>query len=101
MNCQGKMSLGMVALLTATVFIGLGIGVVAYQSTSLIESPTSTTASVSVDTGPESVTVTVHDLGIYNKIQIQHQDSMEVLRQPGERQILYDDSVDESTGGGR
>lgn len=92
MDCKGTLNFGKVALLAATLVIGMGIGIVGYQSSMVLESPATTTASVSIDTGQESVTVNVHDLGVYDKILIQHQSEETVVRHPQEQQVLYNSS---------
>lgn len=71
-----------VALLVAVVFIGICIGIVALQATSILDT-ISPAESISIENNSSQVNITVDKMGNYDKIEIQLDSKTKTITETG------------------
>lgn len=79
LDCNGELNMGAVILLTAVLFLGISIGVVAVHTSGFLSQPSATSAAISVQDDGGQVTVDVYDFGEYDRIEVSYGNTTQVL----------------------
>jgi len=83
-DSKAELNLGAVILLTATLFLGISIGVLAVHTSGILSGGPDATSAISVQDDGSEFTVAVYDMGEYSKIQIEYNKNTEYVEREGE-----------------
>lgn len=76
--------MGAVILLTATLFIGISIGVFAVHTTGFLDKPNAANTALSIQEDGDIVSVSVYDFGTYDRVEITYNNRTQLLERTGE-----------------
>lgn len=81
---KAELNMGAVILLSATLFIGISIGVLAVHTSGILGDTKATTAALSVQDQGSEFTISVYDMGDFNRITFSYNNEIKSIKRSSE-----------------